>query len=470
VAEAAEVHEPVFEAEPAPVAEPEPEPVARVEALRVTEEIAASAEDQVKVIGPLRIGIALYNVYLNEADEWSRQLATDVGEWSLESHERLPDSTIALAHSLAGSSATVGFHSLSGMARLLEAALQHLQMQGSGTREQGLVLVAAADELRRLLHQFAVGFLRDPAEGTLQALRDIAASPMPTELAMRAEARSLPQVVVHETIADVALDDSEDAIDVADAIDPDLFPIFEEEAAELMPLLGGALRLWAPRATHSARDGRCCARCTRSRAAPAWPARCAWANSRTAWNPPSRRCRRKAMAARSIRCCSASTRCRPTSTAAAPRRQPGRGARPANPAGHRGRSSPCPRRRGRAPGRAGRPPRRRARHVPAASQLVVPRAASNQAVRVRSQLLDRLMNQAGEVMITRSRLENELRSLRGSLNDLTGNLDRLRSQLRDIECRPSRRCSRAWRRPRKRPPASTRWNSTASRACRNSPA
>ncbi len=54
-------------------------------------------------------------------------------------------------------------------------------------------------------------------------------------------------------------------------------------------------------------------------------------------------------------------------------------------------------------------------------------------MRVRSQLLDRLVNQAGEVMITRSRLEAELRQLRVSLGDLTGNLDRLRSQLRDIE-------------------------------------
>ena len=36
-------------------------------------------------------------------------------------------------------------------------------------------------------------------------------------------------------------------------------------------------------------------------------------------------------------------------------------------------------------------------------------------------------------MITRTRLEAELRQLRGSLKDLTGNLDRLRSQLRDIE-------------------------------------
>jgi chemosensory pili system protein ChpA (sensor histidine kinase/response regulator) len=43
------------------------------------------------------------------------------------------------------------------------------------------------------------------------------------------------------------------------------------------------------------------------------------------------------------------------------------------------------------------------------------------------------MNQAGEVMITRSRLEQELRQLRGALTDLTGNLDRLRNQLRDIE-------------------------------------
>jgi chemosensory pili system protein ChpA (sensor histidine kinase/response regulator) len=70
---------------------------------------------------------------------------------------------------------------------------------------------------------------------------------------------------------------------------------------------------------------------------------------------------------------------------------------------------------------------------PVQTNLAPQRAAANQAVRVRSQLLDRLVNQAGEVMITRSRLESELRQLRGSLTDLTGNLDRLRSQLRDIE-------------------------------------
>ena len=44
-----------------------------------------------------------------------------------------------------------------------------------------------------------------------------------------------------------------------------------------------------------------------------------------------------------------------------------------------------------------------------------------------------MVNQAGEVMITRSRLEAELGQLRGSLTDMSGNLNRLRQQLRDIE-------------------------------------
>jgi chemosensory pili system protein ChpA (sensor histidine kinase/response regulator) len=41
--------------------------------------------------------------------------------------------------------------------------------------------------------------------------------------------------------------DIDDDIDAVDVIDPDLFPIFEEEAAELLPVLGGALRQWAAR-------------------------------------------------------------------------------------------------------------------------------------------------------------------------------------------------------------------------------
>ena len=44
--------------------------------------------------------------------------------------------------------------------------------------------------------------------------------------------------------------------------------------------------------------------------------------------------------------------------------------------------------------------------------------------------MDQLVNQAGEVSIARSRLEGELRSLTGALSELSGNIARLRAQLR----------------------------------------
>jgi chemosensory pili system protein ChpA (sensor histidine kinase/response regulator) len=54
-------------------------------------------------------------------------------------------------------------------------------------------------------------------------------------------------------------------------------------------------------------------------------------------------------------------------------------------------------------------------------------------VRVRADILDRLVNQAGEVSISRSKLETEVGTLRQSLSELTENVIRLRGQLREIE-------------------------------------
>jgi chemosensory pili system protein ChpA (sensor histidine kinase/response regulator) len=40
-----------------------------------------SDDELTKVVGPLRIGIPLFNIYLNEADELSRRLTTELAEW-----------------------------------------------------------------------------------------------------------------------------------------------------------------------------------------------------------------------------------------------------------------------------------------------------------------------------------------------------------------------------------------------------
>lgn len=72
--------------------------------------------------------------------------------------------------------------------------------------------------------------------------------------------------------------------------------------------------------------------------------------------------------------------------------------------------------------------------IPAKPAPVAPAASGPvPLVRVRADVLDRLVNQAGEVSISRSRLENEVTILRSSLNELTDNVNRLRDQLREVE-------------------------------------
>lgn len=69
--------------------------------------------------------------------------------------------------------------------------------------------------------------------------------------------------------------------------------------------------------------------------------------------------------------------------------------------------------------------------VPRALALAEPEGKAT--IRVKSDLVDELVNQAGEVSIARSRIEAEMISLKGSLTDLTENVVRLRAQLREIE-------------------------------------
>ena len=80
------------------------------------------------------------------------------------------------------------------------------------------------------------------------------------------------------------------------------------------------------------------------------------------------------------------------------------------------------------------PPVAAVARAPATAPVVSPqRMAGGSLVRVRSQVIDRLVNQAGEVLIARSRLDVRVKQAKVSLDDLSGNLERLRQQLRDIE-------------------------------------
>src|SRR5207247_4711689 len=76
-----------------------------------------------------------------------------------------------------------------------------------------------------------------------------------------------------------------------------------------------------------------------------------------------------------------------------------------------------------------REPAAAAKVVPLAERELQPKAL----LRVRADIVDRLVNEAGEVAIARSRIEGEMRSLKAAMQELTDNVARLRAQLREIE-------------------------------------
>ena len=71
--------------------------------------------------------------------------------------------------------------------------------------------------------------------------------------------------------------------------------------------------------------------------------------------------------------------------------------------------------------------------LPLPGMEVAPPEPKAALVRVRADILDRLVNQAGEVSITRSKIDNEINLLGASLGEFSDNLARLRRQLREVE-------------------------------------
>ncbi|HRA13158.1 MAG TPA: response regulator, partial [Giesbergeria sp.] len=242
---------------------------------------------------------------------------------------------------------------------------------------------------------------------------------------LREQADSAREAVTPAPVAPADIDDDIDAIDV---IDPDLFPIFEEEAAELLPVLGGALRQWASRpenlgartevlrALHTLKGSARLAGAMRLgelshrlesaieqldvdtvQSADIEPLLGSFDGLQANFN---------ALRVISDQAPAEAVAVAPVKSEVTPADEAPQTEQPRRPAVARPQGP---------------------------LELAPARSTAGHSVRVRAQLLDRLVNQAGEVMITRSRMEARLGQLKGSMADLTGNLERLRQQLRDIE-------------------------------------
>ena len=134
----------------------------------------------------------------------------------------MPESSAALAHALAGSSATVGYAELSALARALEHALMCSHAAGVADAVEPSLFNDASDEIRRLLHQFAAGFLPPAAPALMERL---------------AVHERLPRApLVEPEMADAV--DAGDAVDLADMAEvaslPDLAEVEPIATAEIV--------------------------------------------------------------------------------------------------------------------------------------------------------------------------------------------------------------------------------------------
>ncbi|SPC06866.1 hybrid sensor histidine kinase/response regulator [Cupriavidus taiwanensis] len=451
-------------------------------------------DDHYKVIGPVRIGLALYNVYLQEADDLLRQFATDISEWRHEAHPCPSELALRVAHTLQGSASTVGLEPVREIAEALEALLLQLGSHPVAMHAGDFrLLEQAAERMRGMLHQFAAGIwpqadaalrrsLVEFGERALLRPRVALPAPPPTEaddamaqvfgrLPPAAEAEgadeapAAPPVTAHDAVV-IALPTAPTlqrapeapAADAGAAPDPALVQIFLEEAQGSLPELGKLLRGWEA-APDDARHGGLVLRALHTlkgsaRMAGAMALGQAAHEMETLLDSTLRGQAQQPVAAKVFERLYAwydrilahaealqAGRLLPADDAdvvnglAEP--SPAADAAMAQPqaadgAGDSSAEAPAP----------------ALPVVPGPSDVMVPMppaaalaplaplaAAEPQRalVRVQARALDTLINEAGEVGATRARLDSELEAMRAYLGELNDNVARLRGQLREIE-------------------------------------
>ena len=269
-----------------------------------------------------------------------------------------------------------------------------------------------------------------------------AAQPIAPVEAPAVEAESEPAVAQMLADAMAGHGDPDEALDLTD-LDPELVDIFCEEGGDLLDHSDGLLAQLREGPTSANHWSACSATCTRSRAVRAWPASWPWANSATRWNRCSRRWSNSAAnsAATASR---ARTRLRPPACDGHPRRRAPRDrdagcvdrrVRRASRRPHR--TKPERNRRTRRPAHSCRRSSssrcRRRWMQPAPTTTMTSVRAPQEQVRIRADLLDRLVNYAGEVAIYRCRLEQQLGAFRGAMGEMEQTNARLRDQLRRLD-------------------------------------
>src|SRR5229473_847063 len=433
-----------------PVASEETEAVPAAESLVPVPDVSMEREELVQ-IGGYGVSKTLFAIFSGEARAHVGAIREE--HETLRQHGVVSDALLRAVHTLAGTSGTVKISTLSDLGYALEKALQKLATSELSEEEQSLVgeaidtietMVASVVELRvppsvpelvaRLEHiGEQAGAPRESGAEEQADLTRASSAPAheakPVAAAELAATEAEPPESLEDLDLDITLERRQRRLD--DDLDPELLQIFLDEAHELVPSVGAALRDWRDnpgnpalgqalqRVLHTLKGSSRMAgamamgelthhmeaRVENAMSVKTLPA-ALFEELETSWDrmgylfeqlqkPRAPEGDLPAFAA-------------PPEPAAVALEAPEGVPEPAPLAG--------------APAAAAKP-------VPLAERELQPKAL----LRVRADVVDRLVNQAGEVAIARSRIEGEMRALKAAMQELTDNVLRLRAQLREIE-------------------------------------
>lgn len=370
---------------PAVPPEPPTQPIA--EPMPVSAEVFAFPEPLPVRVGDVEVAPSLYNLYLEETRSHLATLQASLG------HESVPgDSVIRAAHTAASIAAATGFLPIHHLAHALEAALMRFaQMHAVPSETQRFTFARCAGALTGMLG--AVAERRMPGEEA--------------ELAATLDAMTPTQAAAESALP--ATERRAKRID--DEIDRQLLPLFLDESGELMRDIGEHLRAWraAPddgemprilaRALHTLKgSARMAGAMGCGELLHAMETRVEEAAASMPVSPANI----DALETSFDRIAGLIDTLRDPAAITLPVRMP---------------PSPWP-----------------AELPPAAMEpFMLASPMAQPILRVRADLVDQWVNDAGEISIARTRIEGELGELKLTLADLTDSVLRLRSQLREVE-------------------------------------
>jgi chemosensory pili system protein ChpA (sensor histidine kinase/response regulator) len=406
-------------------------------------------------IGDVEVAPTLYNLYVDETRDHIATLQSRVGL------ETVPDSeAIRAAHTTASISAATGIMPISGLSRALENALVRFSLvEATPSEAQRFVFARCAGALEGMLG--AVAERRMPGEeaelaAELNAMMP-AAEPVAEEV-LAETAEAVPEPVfepaveeappqpaaaadVAETVPEVTLTAAERrAARIEDEIDEQVLPLFLEESVDLMRDIGGLLRDWrsAPENAETARTLQRALHTLKGSARMAGAMGCGELLHSMEDRVD------QAIAMKSVQSAAIDgleVSYDRTAMLIEHLRNPEAAQPEAEELPHHATGVDVTVESEQAEAQVAEPPQVE-RHATVETAPVSITAAAHAAVfvpaaqvhlRVRADLVDRLVNEAGEVAIARGRIEGELLALKGSLLDLTENVIRLRNQLREVE-------------------------------------